>query len=139
MQSPFPQHPHAPFPMFGNDDYLILKGRDAGAFRQGYLRVVGADGELHQFDADDGGRRAPGRRPPQDADEGLKGFPEGRTAPRTLDAARKRRGVVPACLRNSVLRWLWQEQPTSSAMSQMLRSVLASRLIALRKRHRVTY
>jgi len=41
MQSPFPQSPYAPFPMFGNDDYLILKGRDAGAFRQGYLRVVG--------------------------------------------------------------------------------------------------
>ena len=34
MQSPFPQSPYAPFPMFGNDDYLILKGRDAGAFRQ---------------------------------------------------------------------------------------------------------
>ena len=41
FQSPFPQSPLAPFPMFGNDDYLILKGRDAGAFRQGYLRVVG--------------------------------------------------------------------------------------------------
>ena len=41
MQTPFPQSPLAPFPMFGNDDYLILKGRDAGAFRQGYLRVVG--------------------------------------------------------------------------------------------------
>jgi choline dehydrogenase-like flavoprotein len=41
MQSPFLQSPYAPFPMFGNDDYLILKGRDAGAFRQGYLRVVG--------------------------------------------------------------------------------------------------
>jgi choline dehydrogenase-like flavoprotein len=27
--------------MFGNDDYLILKGRDAGAFRQAYLRAVG--------------------------------------------------------------------------------------------------
>jgi len=27
--------------MFGNDDYLILKGRDPDAFRQGYLRVVG--------------------------------------------------------------------------------------------------
>jgi choline dehydrogenase-like flavoprotein len=41
MQSPFPQSPYAPFPMFGNDDYLILKGRDPDAFRQGYLRVVG--------------------------------------------------------------------------------------------------
>ena len=41
FQSPFPQSPYAPFPMFGNDDYLIVKGRDAGAFRQGYLRVVG--------------------------------------------------------------------------------------------------
>ena len=41
MLTPFPQSPYAPFPMFGNDDYLILKGRDAGAFRQGYLRVVG--------------------------------------------------------------------------------------------------
>jgi choline dehydrogenase-like flavoprotein len=41
MQSPFPQSPYAPFPMFGNDDYLILKGRDAGAFRQAYLRAVG--------------------------------------------------------------------------------------------------
>jgi choline dehydrogenase-like flavoprotein len=41
FQSPFPQSPYAPFPMFGNDDYLHLKGRDAGAFRQGYLRVVG--------------------------------------------------------------------------------------------------
>src|SRR4030095_16471050 len=41
FQSPFPQSQYAPFPMFGNDDYLILKGRDAGAFRQGYLRVVG--------------------------------------------------------------------------------------------------
>src|SRR5262245_65500992 len=37
FQSPFPQSPYAPFPMFGNDNYLILKGRDAGAFRQGYL------------------------------------------------------------------------------------------------------
>jgi choline dehydrogenase-like flavoprotein len=41
IQSPFPQSPYAPFPMFGNDDYLILKGRDAGAFRQAYLRAVG--------------------------------------------------------------------------------------------------
>jgi len=41
FSSPFPQSPYAPFPMFGNDDYLIVKGRDAGAFRQGYLRVVG--------------------------------------------------------------------------------------------------
>jgi hypothetical protein len=48
-------------------------------------------------------------------------------------------GVVPVCLLNNVVKWLWQEQPTSSAMSQILRSLDARRFIAFLIRRRITY
>jgi choline dehydrogenase-like flavoprotein len=39
--SPYPPSPLAPHPTYGNDDYVALKGPDAGAYRQSYLRYVG--------------------------------------------------------------------------------------------------
>lgn len=40
-QSPYPPSKNAPFPRYLNDDYLIVKGPDANAYKQGYLRYVG--------------------------------------------------------------------------------------------------
>ena len=42
------------------------------------------------------------------------------TRPLSLAPRRNAAGVVPVCMRKSVVRWLWHEQPTSSAMSAML-------------------
>lgn len=48
-------------------------------------------------------------------------------------------GVRPVCLRNAVARWLWLENPVSSAIDAIVRSVEPSIVLARSKRRDSTY
>src|SRR5258706_2236889 len=62
-----------------------------------------------------------------------------RIAPRCAARRRNLPGVVPTWSRKSVVKWLWQEHPISSAMSARLERPSARSFIAFLMRQRLTY